>query len=293
MTRVGAVGIPVRLRRASARRSRSRLALGLLVLLILAGVGPARVRAHPSAFEQVEKLGEEIRARPEDPANYLLRGRAYSNEGHFEEALADYEKAAQMGDPIQVAYDLGVLRYRMGNLTEARRQLDLWLEHHPGHPPALEYRARVLRDSGEAAAAVADYRAYFESRPNPNPGDYVAAARLLEELEGEGVPGALALLDAGMARLGTIPQLQRPAIALERRRGRLGDAIRRLESLEPALGGSPDWKIDMAELLLASGRKREADRLLDTAAEQLEQSKSTAARVKSRQRLEALRAGDG
>lgn len=259
------------------------------MLALLVWIAPVLAWTHPSAYEQVEHLSAAIRARPDDPGNYVLRGQAYSNEGHFEEALADYEKASQMGDPGAVAFDLGVLHYRMGELVEARRQLDLWLERHPGHPPALEYRARVLRDAGEPALAVADYRAYFAGQKSPNPGDFVSAARLVEGLDGEGASAALAILDDGMERLGTIPQLQRPAIEIERRRGHLADAIRRLESLAPSLGTSPDWKIDMAELMIASGRKSEAIRQLDAATEQLEGLKSTAARVKLGERVVALR----
>ncbi|MBK7951922.1 MAG: hypothetical protein IPK00_25005 [Deltaproteobacteria bacterium] len=264
------------------------LAIAGLVIAGLVTLAP-RVDGHPSALAQVEMLSAEIRARPDDPVAYIRRGQAYSEEGHFAEALADFEKAEGLGDSVSVAYDLGVVHYRMGALIEARRDFDRWLERHPDHGPALQYRARVLRDSGERDAAFADYRAYLDRHPNPNPGDYLAAAELLAE-DGEGdVEGALAMLDAGMRRLGLAPQLQKRAIALERGRGEVDAALNRLDALAPSLGATPDWQIDRAELLLLLGRRKEATAALDRAAEALVGKRSTAARRTLHDRIEALR----
>jgi predicted Zn-dependent protease len=250
-------------------------------------VGPAL--AHPTEAHRIETLTEAIRAHPDEQDLYIRRGRSYANDGRLDLALTDLRKAESLGDPALAAYDLGIVLYRKGSLVEARQAFTLCLERFPNHAPALEYRARVARDAGDPAAALADFDAYFALQERPNPGDYVSAARLLEEGEA-GSDAALRMLDRGMERLGVIAQLQRPAIDLERRRGRVDSAIDRLMTLEPALGRSPDWKVDMAELLLASGRRDEALTRIGEASRQLDGLRQTAARRALRGRLEALRA---
>ena len=148
----------------------------------------------------------------------------------------------------------------------------------------------MLRDSGHHDAALRDFKAYFALQKQPNPGDYLSAADMLVGLKGQGVPAALAMLDEGMARLGVIPQLQQRAIELELERGKSQQAIARLGTLKPVLGNSPDWQVDMGELLLLAGRPDEARPLFDAAASQLASLRKTVARQQLQARLEELQA---
>ena len=220
----------------------------LLAAAMLGVLLPRLVHAHPSAEHVIDTLSESIRAQPHEQELFIRRGQAYSNEGQLDLALQDLRKAEGLGDPLRVAFDLGVVHYRMGQLEAARQSFDVLLERFPNHAPALEYRARILRAAGDLEAALADFEAYFALQKQPNPGDYVSAARMLAELEGRGVGSALRMLDQGMDRLGIIPQLQRYAIELERQRENIKGAIARLETLKPALGDSPDWKVELAIL---------------------------------------------
>jgi len=278
-------------RPAPGRRAHGSAAWAALCAATLIQIVAApSASAHPSALAQAEQLEAEIRAHPGDPLPYLQRGRAFSEEGHAAEALADFEKAAELGDPNDVAFDLGVLHARMGRFDAACQDFDRWLARHPDHPPGLVHRARARRDAGKRAEALADYRAYFAVQPRPNPGDYVAAADLLVGPDGSGIPEALGLLDDGMQKLGLVPQLQGPAIALERRRDRLDLALVRLDALEPSLGTSPDWHVDRGELLSLAGRREEAVAELDAADARLDALRETAARRALRERIRALRA---
>ena len=260
--------------------------IACLLLVLVPRVGAT----HPSAQHTIGMLSDAIRADPVDQTLYLRRGHLYSNEGQLELALEDLRKAEELGDPVLAAFDLGVLHYRMGELGAARRYFDVFLERFPEQGPALEYRARVRRDAGDHAGALEDFEAYFALQSSPNPGDYVSAAEMLAGLEGRGEPAALAMLDEGIERLGMIPQLQRPAIELEKRRGNLPAAIDRLEALRPVLGGSPDWKVDMGELQLMAGRPDQARTLFADASRQLDGLRETAARKATRERLGRLEA---
>ncbi len=68
-----------------------------------------------------------------------------------------------------------------------------------------------------------------------------------------GVEDALTLIDAGLLRLGLIPQLQVCAVNLESRLGRTELALSRLFSLRDLLNNSPQWKADMARLYKLNG----------------------------------------
>jgi tetratricopeptide (TPR) repeat protein len=262
----------------------------LLVLALL--LVPVGALAHPSAAHKVATLSELIRAHPEEPRLYIERGAAYSEDGRDELALVDFETAAALGEPVLAAFELGVLHYRAGRLDAAKASFDTFLARYPGHPPSLEYQARLLRDAGQYEDSLASFRAYFATRESPNPGDYVSAARMLASLEAEGSGEAIAMLDEGMVRLGVIPQLQRSAIAFELERGNLAAAIGRLASLKPALRSSPAWKLEMGELLLRAGRPAEADPLFREATRELASLRRTPARQRALDRLGEL-AADG
>ena len=148
----------------------------------------------------------------------------------------------------------------------------------------------MLTDLGESDAAVAAFEKLFAAQLRPNPGLYISVAKLLAA-EGEtGVEAAITMLDRGMERLGVIPQLQQYAIALELERKNTEAAIDRLEALEPVLGESPDWKVDMGELLMLAGRRAEAGQLFDQALAQLETLRRTAARQRVLEKLQKLHA---
>jgi len=187
-------------------------------------------------------------------------------------------RAAELGDPVLVSFDLGVLHYRMGDFAAARRYFDAWLQRFPNHAACLEYRARLLRDAGDHDGAIADFRRVFALQSRPNPGDYISVAEMFESRGDAGVAEALEVLDQGIAKLGVTPQIQRKAVALELRRKQPGRAIERMRALEPMLGESPDWKVEMGELMLAAGRREEAQIYFRRAADQLGGLRPTPAR---------------
>ena len=130
---------------------------------------------------------------------------------------------------------------------------------------------------------------YFRLQERPNPGLYLAAARMLEERRR--YQEALAILDQGQATLGVVPQLQRQAVALERARGQPELALARLQTLGPMLGESPAWRLDMAELQLELGHRDRAAAMISSAREALAQQRPTPARLGLQQRAEVLATG--
>ncbi len=263
------------------------LLLSLILLALSLGQSAA---AHPGASATIEHYSHEIEHDPKNQRLYILRGIAYSNDGRHDDALADFKQAEKLGDPVLVSCDLGVLHYRKGELNAAVGYLDRYLERYPapGRGYCLEYRARARRDSGDHAGSIRDFRRVIESEPQPNPGHYVSVATMLAESGENGIDEALAILDAGIAKLGLNPQLQHHAIELDLTSQRPDRALARAEALRPILGDSPEWKIDMADLYQLNGERAQADRMLKDAKAQLELLRKTPARLRLRERITAL-----
>ena len=189
---------------------------------------------------------------------------------------------------MAVAFDLGVLHYRMNNYDNARLYFDEVLRVNPNHLQCLEYRARLLRDSGHDAAAVNDFKRVFALQEKPDPGHYISVAEILRSTGTEGVDQALAILDAGTVKLGLTPQLQRYAIELELARGKPGAAVQRLWTLQPMLGASPEWKVDMGELMFKMSEPQQAVMWIQAASMQLKALRITPARLELKERIDRL-----
>ncbi len=254
----------------------------LLILLFLPFV-TVSLYAHPGVDQRLQRLTEQLEQAPLNQSLHIQRGSTYSIDGQFDSALADYRRAEQLGPPQNVAFELGVLYYRKGEFNPARIYFDTTLEHWPTDVAALEYRARLLRDAGAHAGALADLATYFELTAQPKPGHYVAAAQMRRALPDGGIKAAIAILDQGLEKLGLTSTLQKYAVELELEQRQPRQALKRHESLRPLLGKSPDWKVAMGELLVASGEEESAQPWFHAALQQLESLRQTPAR----QRLHA------
>jgi len=262
----------------------SRCCLCLLASSLL--VGGSAALAHPGQHDQLQQVNRHLEQAPADQDLYIQRGIIYSEGGQYDNALADLLHAQTLGEPVLAAFQLGVLHYRTRDFELARNYLRQYLQRFPNYPPAYDYLARIARDSGDYDLAVAHLQTYFRLQERPNPGLYLAAARMLEEQRR--YEQALVILDQGQATLGAVPQLQRQAIELERARGEPELALGRLQRLGPMLGESPAWQLDMAELLLEVGRRERAAAMIRSARETLAQQRPTPARLDLQQRAEDL-----
>lgn len=267
-----------------------QIATALLVMF------PAFGCAHPGNDQVLAYLNTKLESGHTNQAFYIRRGRVYSEDGQFGPALEDLNRAEQLGNPTKVAFELGILFYRKGEFVKARTYFDTVLYAAPGNVAALEYRARLLHDAGEYDDAIKDLANYLTLVDRPNPGHYILMARMLSEPRltrlatspASDLGPALAALDQGIAQLGPTPQLQQYAIKLELEQNRLTQALARLESLESTLGNSPQWKVQLGELLLVLGETDRARTHLEAAILQLRTLKKTPARQHLQTQASAL-----
>lgn len=259
-----------------------------LITLLCWLVAAQLAGAHPGSTATLDYLSARIAAEPENPSLYHRRGVALTHDGQYRRALADLRLAANLGDPRVVGFHLGIVHFRMNDFAAAREWFDVYLEYQPDHPGALRYRARLLGSAGDPVGALRDYRALFALPGQANPADYLAAAGLMLESSPNDIGGAIALLDLGMERLGTIVQLQHRAIELELARGYHDEAIARHRSLATGAPGDPFWQVEMGRLLLAAGQSDLAYRYFEDAGQHLADLRKTPARLQLALELRGL-----
>lgn len=244
---------------------------------------------HPGVGDRIHLLNDAIADQPENQYLYVQRSLAHSENGSALEAMQDIQRATNLGDPVNAAFVHGVVLYRESSYRRAQQNFDQYLMAHPEHLESLEYRARLLRDTGQDKAALNDFFRIFSLNPAPNPGLYISASDLMVELPSYGIEAAVSLLDQGMTKLGAVTQLQRRAIALEQQRNNYPAAIRRMHQLPLSLRSTPQWKIELAQFHLLNSDQKGAEALLLSASLQLDSLPRNGIRDAARKELLDIR----
>ena len=201
------------------------LAFGLLLIASSALGGPSDGRMMAYLDAQIEK-------QPDNPVHYLRRANGHAELGEWDEAFDDLTQVEQKGAVMAATLARGDFYQRLGKGELAREQFNAVLNAQPNNIQALIKRERLLVELAQPKAALTDYQSLFQIYPAAEVGHYRQAANLWVN---QGQPKqALALLDKRMQATGSIPQLQRLAIDIERDRGNYAAAIKRMRHLNIA-----------------------------------------------------------
>ncbi|NIB37962.1 hypothetical protein HBA55_00115 [Pseudomaricurvus alkylphenolicus] len=261
----------------------------LRILLVVACCLSGPGYAHPGHESRLEQINALIKDNPGEQTVYILRATEYSRMGEWDLADRDFNTAANLGDASALWFEQGRHQYRQGHFEVAYQLFNRYSLQHPNDANGLLYQARSAAQLQQWQRAFTKYRQHFNVNKNAHPGDYLSAAQLLASHHDDGIEQALQLLDQGLRELGNGSHLQRFAVELELRRGEVQKAIQRWRDLQPMLGESPAWKVDMAKLLLADSNNREADLLLAQADSQLQALRITPARIELLNNIKTLR----
>ena len=216
------------------------------------------VQAHAGDHRSIAELDAIIKEAAGEPSLLIARGALYSRSGQWDEAKRDLSLAETLGNKDDVAFEFGQFYYRRGEYQKALAYIESYIDAYPTYPAAFLLRARTASEAEQFELASKSYQAYFSSSSNTQPGEYLAAARLLASVSSAGITGALALLDEAISKLGLNPQLQRYAMDLELVRGDTESALTRWYSLKEQLGETPEWGITLARILILADSYDEA-----------------------------------
>ena len=218
-------------------------------------VGPV----HEGLDEQIAELTRRIVATPADTALYLRRSELHRLHRCPELALADVERAAKL-DPDCAGLDLarGKALLDGGAPAEAEVALTRFLTLHGDDADGLLARARARVAGGKLAVADDDYARAIAALPEPLPEHFAAHARVVAARGAEHWARALAILDAGQARIGINAALQAPAIELELVREQWDAAIARIDTLARQSERRETWLDQRGDVLARAGRREQA-----------------------------------
>lgn len=212
---------------------------------------------HGPLHERIAELTAEVARKPDDAALRYQLAEICCQHGDWEIALTSLDSADQLA-PGRFPTDLlrGRAALSAGQAMEAKTALDRFIAAHPGNPQALLLRARAFERLGKNEPCLDDYRAALAADEHPEPDLFCEAAVALAFRGHE--DEALRVLDAGMAKLGTIPSLALKAMEMEVSQKHYDAALVRLDALQKASPRPEPWMAKRAALLEQAGRHDES-----------------------------------
>jgi len=243
-----------------------QFAFALASASAIPAICPSSAKAHGPIDAQIARVTRLLEQAPHDAELYLKRGELHRVHGDFEAALLDYDRARKEAPDLFVL-DLvrGQTLLEAGRPAEANKHLDRFLETSPGHVDARVCRAEARVLLGERLSAVEDYTRALEVDSVKAIEIYVARARALEAEGPQYYERALAGLDEGIERFGSLLLLLLPAIDLELACGRIERALERIDRVEAESARKEKWWLKKARILHAAGRAGEARELVQAA----------------------------
>jgi tetratricopeptide (TPR) repeat protein len=236
---------------------RTACSLATLAALMLAGVGTAY--AHGDTHLQIALLDRQIAEHPREAALYAERSELHRIHQDWESASRDVEEAARL-DPLWREADLarGRLLLEAGRPADALEPLNKYVRRNPQAAGGFLTRARTHAKLANGVAAAADYTKAFALQKAPTPDDFIARSSALLAAGPDHRAEALAGIEEGIARIGSIPTLELEAARIEEQLGRVDAALARLKRLEDRFERKDSWIMKRVELLERAGREREA-----------------------------------
>ncbi len=235
--------------------------------------------AHPAGHQRIAQLDDLLAEQGGSHAVYVARALEYLSLGEWTAALADLNRAAELGNSVALQMARGKYHDSLGDhATAASLYRELVLGNSGGAEAHLNL-ARSLARANQIDASAAAYDSYFALLPVSHPGDYRSAAELMVSRGEEGRRAALRLLDDGLIRLGPNSQLQRLAVTLEQESGQHDRALVRWNTMGPTLNHNSFWQLEMAVLEQSAGHMPAAERRLQAAMTELESQRKTPARM--------------
>jgi tetratricopeptide (TPR) repeat protein len=227
----------------------------LVAALLLAM--PALALAHASVDELRRAADAAVALRPDDPQAHLDRARVLQLAHEWDAALAELGAARMHGAD---ADDVGAARASVlldaGRPQLALREIDGVLASRPDAYGLVFERGRALLMLGRTELAADEFGRAIAAMPAPRP-EHVFVRRDALLLLGQ-PEAALAALDAGMARIGSVASLQLAAIDIEVQLAHFDAALYRIDELIGLNGHNPAWIARRGEILQRAGRNAEA-----------------------------------
>ena len=113
--------------------------------------------------EAIRQYNDAIALNPKSPANYVLRGIAYSYQKKYDLEIADYNQALELKPDYADAYKyLGMTFYNKKGYQQAIYLFTKAIESSPEYAVVFDLRALTYDQIGDKVRAAADRAKYRE-----------------------------------------------------------------------------------------------------------------------------------
>ena len=229
--------------------------LGIGILSLATG----RAVAHDDDIT-LRSIDRRLASHQAPATELLLRAEIERAEGRVADAAADLDRAALLiPGSGALARCRAALAQDMGRPDEVIRVLDACTDPALATDPRIPWmRAEALRQLGRLDAAAAVMDAALARDEHATPEHYLARARLAESRAGEGAPGAIAVLEQGLARWPRAWNLATRLVDLEAAAGQYDAALSRLDAVIAVVPNPERLLARRGNLLARAGRPWEA-----------------------------------
>jgi Flp pilus assembly protein TadD len=199
----------------------------------------ARARVLWDMGARDEALRDYQQAAQLSPKFGLEQARALDGAGQAPEAMRAYEALLQADASPGVKEEYGRLLYRTGDHAKALPYLEVAVATRPNDPVLRQEMAYSLEQAGRKEEAAAAYRAILQQAPQAD----VARGLLAENLQAQGkTEEALAVLGEGLSTRPQAPLLQRAMGSLFERTNKPAEAAQRYREYARLAPNAPDAK---------------------------------------------------
>jgi tetratricopeptide (TPR) repeat protein len=216
----------------------------------------------------LQDLAAAVQRNPADAQTRHLYAIALHREGRREEAIAEFEKAAELNPEPMMLIELGNAYASVERMEDSQAAFLRALEAKPGHSVALYHLGNLARRRGDSAEAISLYRQSIENDPQNllahfqlaealrQAGELEEAYRSYEEVVGldPRYPPEVAAFDGALFHLAN----------LDLQMGATERAVQFLEILTQNTPNHPTAHLLLSQALSKLGRTEEAQRALET-----------------------------
>jgi tetratricopeptide (TPR) repeat protein len=224
--------------------------------------------AHGPGAEVIKEITEQLAEQGDSVLLYVKRAHIYQDNQHWQEAMADFNKAAQL-EPENAEFDLARAQLCY-DATEFVRSLDfinLYLLRHENTATASLIAAQSYRALKQYQQAAEFYELALHGHSvqdgTPSPEWYVEYADTLVKTGDK--QQALQVLEQGIEQLGAISVFQVEAAELEVYLGLYDAALKRIDQLLSQSQRKDIWLSRRADILSSAGREKEAQQTYEQA----------------------------
>ncbi len=220
---------------------------------VVIGLAASPAGGHEDLELQIARLTRELKAQPGSAELHLRRGEVHRQHENWAAARADYAEAERL-DPAMASVDLayGRLWLQAGDARKALAALDRFLGRCPDYAEGWLERGRALAGLGRPGEAEESFTKSIGFFADPRPEHFLERARV------QPPDRALAGIEEGLRRLGSVVTLELAALDLEVEARRFDAALGRLGRLAAASPRKETWLARKGEILREAGRAEES-----------------------------------